>query len=259
MRYNLPVSDRVWGKVSLPIKWCAGKVFDTIHGNYAIDGLEFFVPRGLTSPRDRAQFMVNTYEREERVLAASFLTPDMVVLELGGCIGVLSCVINSRLADPTRHVVLEANPALIPYLRGNREINGRSFQIRHAVISRRDSEEFFVHQAIVGGSLEARSERSVTVSGTTVAALEEELGSSFTALVMDIEGGELDVLESNPDLVKALELCIVEIHDFILGEERAHRCRQLLSDAGLTMVERTYMTEAWVRVPARTEMAPTAA
>jgi len=56
------------------------------------------------------------------------------VLELGGCLGVLSCTINKRLGDPTKHVVLEANPALIPYLRGNREINRAAFIVTNSVV-----------------------------------------------------------------------------------------------------------------------------
>jgi len=66
-------------------------------------------------------------------------------------------------------------------------------------------------------------------------------------LLMDIEGGELDVLESNHDLLARLDLCVIEIHDFILGPEKAARCRELLSEAGLTMAEQEYMTEAWLR------------
>jgi predicted O-methyltransferase YrrM len=48
------------------------------------------------------------------------LRPEERVLELGGCLGVVSCSINTLLRDPSRHVVVEANPKLLAYLYENR-------------------------------------------------------------------------------------------------------------------------------------------
>jgi hypothetical protein len=57
-------------------------------------------------------------------------------MDRGGCIGVVSCVINRVLQEPSRHVVVEGNPYIIPALQCNRDFNGCSFQIEHGVLTR---------------------------------------------------------------------------------------------------------------------------
>lgn len=59
----------------------------------------------------RGKFTADSYELPGRVLAKRYLSPMATVLELGGCIGVVSCVINRVLQQPRRHVVVEGNRA----------------------------------------------------------------------------------------------------------------------------------------------------
>src|SRR5438270_4743065 len=56
----------------------------------------------------RLQFRVRRYEVQE-LAALQYLDPALPVVELGGCMGVISCVANRRLRHPEDHVVVEAN------------------------------------------------------------------------------------------------------------------------------------------------------
>ena len=61
------------------------------------------------------------YEVEEIKLLE--LIPDinrLSVLELGGCLGVVSVILNKKLDNPEKHIVIEANPKLIKYLEHNK-------------------------------------------------------------------------------------------------------------------------------------------
>ena len=74
------------------------------------------------------------WEEHERHVIDSYLRPDLPVVELGGCLGVVSCHINKKLDRPERHVVIEANPGVLPTLEKNRELNNCRFVIRHAAL-----------------------------------------------------------------------------------------------------------------------------
>ena len=93
-------------------KYVAGCYFDIRGGMYLTDGLTFEVPREHTTRQMRGRFAVDTYERPERTLVSKYLPPRATVLELGGCIGVVSCTVNRMLDRPDKHVVVEANRVL---------------------------------------------------------------------------------------------------------------------------------------------------
>ena len=77
----------------------------------------------------------NHYEEPERDALKEFLDPDLPVIELGACLGVISCLTNRRLRQPEKHVVVEANPTLVPMIEQNRERNGCRFRIVNAAVS----------------------------------------------------------------------------------------------------------------------------
>ncbi|MDX1564158.1 MAG: hypothetical protein R3236_02075, partial [Phycisphaeraceae bacterium] len=88
----------------------------------------------ITTPQ-KSTLYYNLYETEEIEAIGRHLNPGLPVIELGACIGVLSCLTNRKLTDPSRHAVVEANPDLIETLQANRAANGCSFEIHHGAIA----------------------------------------------------------------------------------------------------------------------------
>ena len=80
----------------------------------------------------RERLLNGDYELPERFAVKRYLRPSTPVVELGASLGVVSCAINRRLSNPERHVAVEANPAVLPILTGNRDLNGCRFEIVHA-------------------------------------------------------------------------------------------------------------------------------
>ena len=68
----------------------------------------------------------------------------------------------------------------------------------------------------------------------------------FSVLIMDIEGGELEVLETSGDVLKNFRLVIVELHEWTLGEKGVERCRDIFRQLGFQMAERSFITEVWL-------------
>jgi hypothetical protein len=71
-------------------KMAAGLYFDVFLRRYHTEGMAFEIPRDHTNLAIRGKFTADSYELPERVLAKRYLSPMATVLELGGCIGVVS-------------------------------------------------------------------------------------------------------------------------------------------------------------------------
>lgn len=224
-----------------------GLIFDLRGGRFRVDGCEIEVPKKLTTRTYRGCFMLGDYESEERALIKRYLRPDDSVLELGACIGAVSCTTNKLLADKSRHVIVEGNPKLIPYLEKNKQINNCGFTILNRAASQEKSVTFYLSdEFIVGGTTQRTTSNPVTVPGSSLEDLNGEFGP-FTALIMDIEGAEADVIPYAGNYLKSCRIVIVETHDWACGHKGTEACRQAMRAAGLVYQETEGDTEAWVR------------
>jgi FkbM family methyltransferase len=236
------------GRFCQPVVYfIGGLVFDCFIRRFHADGCEFEIPKHLTSRIYRAGFLTNDYEAEERELIRRFIRKDDRVLEVGACLGIVSCVTNKLLGDNTRHVVVEGNPFCIPAIHRNREINQCGFLVDNCALSNQSDVTFYLHPTyIVGGTFQRKSSRPVRVPGRTLRELDARHGP-FSALVMDIEGAELDALEPAEEMLDKYRVVIIELHEWAIGAENVERCREILRRAGLQFKQRAGITEAWQR------------
>lgn len=144
-------------------------------------------------------------------------------------------------------MVVEGNPKLIPYLEKNKRINQSGFTILNRAASQEKIVTFFLNdEFIVGGTTQRKSANPVSVPRSSLDDLNAEFGP-FTALIIDIEGAEADVIPPATDFLKNCRLVVVETHDWACGVERTEECRRTLSAAGLVYAATEGDTEAWVR------------
>lgn len=224
-----------------------GLIFDLKGGRFHANGCEFVIPKDVTRTGFRACFLTDTYEIDERRLITKLVRSDDSVLELGACMGIVSCVTNKILANNHRHVVVEANPFCLPTLHRNRNLNECNFLIEHCAISNQREIVFFLHpQYIVGSSAQVQSGLPVRVPGRSLSELFERHGP-FSVLIMDIEGSEFETLRSAGDILRQFRLIIVELHEWVIGPEGIAACGKILEGLGFQRVERSYITEAWMR------------
>jgi FkbM family methyltransferase len=232
----------------LVIRQTQGLLFDLSGGKFHLAGCTFHIPKDQTSLAYRSSFLSGKYEVEDIEVVRSFIAPSDRVLELGACLGVVSCITNKALTDKTRHVVVEANPFCLPSLHRNRDLNGCGFLIEHCAVSTSRDVTFHVNpKMIVSSSLGTKTDLPVRVPAKSLAELDARHGP-FTALIMDIEGAELETLESAREVLRHYRLVILELHDWALGEAGLKRCRDLLGEAGLQCRKRVQWVEAWERI-----------
>ena len=193
------------------------------------------------------------YEKDERVLVSERVPPSARVLEVGACVGAVSVTVNARLADRTQHVVVEANPRLVPLLSRTKELNNAGFHVAFGMVvgpaasgSEKEGEgearggaRFQIFDKIVAGSAhrsdgQERDRRVVRVPTFTVAALAARHGVAFDTLIVDIEGGELAFFRENAAFLRrGVARVVAELHGNMMGDDEFNaRVVLLLEDLG---------------------------
>lgn len=212
------------------------------------------------------------YEAEQRTLLKRWLPPEFPVLEFGGGLGVVSCLANRMLKEPNNHIVVEANPQVVPLLESNRDRNGRSFRVvNRALAYGADTVEFQVFSSFADGRLNGVSgsdesvaptleelndkpglklvkKSSISVPATTLEALADESGFDQFSLICDIEGSEALLVEHEIDVLRRrARFVLMEIHPHLLGQAGEAHVVQSMQAAGFTLLEECGINRAFAR------------
>lgn len=167
------------------------------------------------------------HEDDEVAVVTEFVHGSAKVLEIGAGIGVISCVINRRLDNPSNHVAVEANPNLISTLIRTRDLNNAKFHIVHGIIG---EEKNYVFHASTEYFLESnkirpvQSSKETLVPGISLSRIERIVDSDcaegcFDTLVLDIEGAEKEFFETYIEqLSRTIRLIIVELHGLLFND-----------------------------------------
>lgn len=224
-----------------------GCLFKLFRKHYITEGLKFHFPKKLCSIRFCARFYYDNYEKNERTTIHAFVKNDDRVIELGGCIGVVSCITNKILKAPqSKHLVVEANPYLIPCLYKNRMLNDCDFIIENCTVGTEQQTQFYVHALIVGGSSNRETSQTLSIVERSLEELEKKHGP-FNVLIMDIEGGELQVITNFSKTLEYYRLLVIEFHPFIIGEQAVKNCQDILKNIGFRKVQKDIGVEAWIK------------
>jgi FkbM family methyltransferase len=208
-----------------------------------LDGCSFSlqtIPDSLTK-----LFLLNgQYELPERQAVTKHLRRDLPVIELGGALGVVACVTNKLLENPTAHVVVEANPFAIKQLTLNKESNHCKFTIVNRAVAYgadhvtfRPTIDLAANSIDTNGSQLQGTEQAVTVQAIQLGKLVTEHGFSRYSLVCDIEGKEYELIHNESEILKQADTIILETHARLIGQEKNASMMRELIDLGFTIVD----------------------
>lgn len=203
---------------------CVGKLIE-LQGNVVkIDGCKFSVDSPAIPTHLKSCFSSKRYEAPEREALKKFLDPKLPVVEFGGCIGVVSCLTNKKLQAPEKHVVVEANPDMIPLLEKNRDRNRCHFTVLHRAIAYGSNEITFYRNDVflssnVRNAWGESPDRAVRVLTISLRNILDELGFGRCTLICDIEGAEFDLVQHEADVLRqSVVSLMIEVHDWIDAE-----------------------------------------
>lgn len=201
--------------------WWAGKIIEIKGNKISIDGCEFNVNSPAITTKFKSHFYFDDYELEERDALKHYLNPELPVIELGGAMGVVACLTNKNLVHPEKHVVVEANPEILPLLEDNRERNNCRFNVLHGAVAYGTEEiTFNLNQDFWASSAQFSTDKSVTVQAITLKQVADKFNFDKFTLICDIEGGEIDMVKFDAEVLRdRVTTLILEVHPYIHGEE----------------------------------------
>ena len=213
-------------------------------GRFSHGGLPVEIP-DCVAFSVKKQIMRGQYEEPECRLVRRHLDPGLPVIELGGSLGVVSALINSRLEAGTTLTVVEANPQLLHACRTNAAAagHGERVEVVHAAVAYgSDTVSFAVSADSLSGRLGAEAGKaSLEVPAVTLSQLvESRVGGRAYSLVMDIEGAEYDVFAHDAGGLSSCRMAIVEVHPHIYARsgQSLDGFMELVSRAGFEVLER---------------------
>jgi FkbM family methyltransferase len=176
------------------------------------------------------------YEGSEAHALQVLLRPDDVYFELGAGLGFMSTLAARVVTDPERIHVYEANPELIPVIEKTWAANGVAGNVHHCMLGTGKGEhEFHVSRAFwaSSGQIAYGGSRTITVPQRDFLKQLEKRAATF--VMMDIEGGERDLLVKKlPSRVRAV---VAEYHPHIIGADVVESLWANLESQGFAVAE----------------------
>lgn len=190
-----------------------------LRGYASVGPVRLPIDRAVLSWRAEKTLARGKYEWKEAAVAKNLLRDGDVVLELGGGLGYISTYLR-RASGAGRIVTYEANPELIAYIGAVHRLNmAVNIDVRHGVVlanPQAPTTRFHIRQSILESSLSEADGPVSRAVDVPVVRLRDVLDDVRpTAAVIDIEGGEIDVLEAD-DLLPIRRL-VLEIHPALYG------------------------------------------
>jgi FkbM family methyltransferase len=230
----------MWWRLGDPIN--PGKLIGRPSPVARLDGCRFWLDAPEMSGNLRYLLLSGKHEKPERLLVRRFVDPALPLIELGGSIGVVSCIANRRMRDPRLHVVVEANPSLIPLLLRNRDANRCQFSVLNRAIGYGGERlRFHVNPNVLASGAYGDSDTTIDVETTTLSSILNEYGFERCNVVCDIEGAEADLVgREAPTLSSCVDTFIVEVHERLIGTLQTQVMLRSLADAGFEIVGREW-------------------
>ena len=206
-------------------------------GTVRVEGCRFDVSSPLISNELKCRVFYGRYERTERELLRRHLPAGSPVVELGGGMGLVACIVNRRLQHPDQHVVVEANPQMLPLIERNRGLNSSRFELVHAAIGYDgDRMTLRLGEDLLGSRFQAADDGDVQV--IQLRDILDRRGFGTCTLICDIEGGEIDLVEHEIETLRSrVGLIVLEEHPEYCREDVRAGMFKLLTRSGFESID----------------------
>lgn len=218
-----------------------GKLVECLGNKVRMDGFVYYVSTPTITTEHKGTLFFGLHEIEEREQVKKFLPSDKYVIELGGGLGVISCLANKRLNQPRNHIVFEANAGMIDVLEANKEKNDCQFVTLNKAIAYGVEWIEFSNEEHFTASRLSNDNKSVDVSrvtAVTLADIVDEFNIGEFSLISDIEGAEQYIIDNELELLSdKCKSIIIEMHPLFIGEDRVAELLQKLGSKGFSIVD----------------------
>ena len=168
---------------------------------------------------------------------------DTNVIELGGCLGVISALIRHRIGVNAHHLIVEANPDLTDICLSNAtNTTTKNTNIIVAAVdySNKKYVNFVFGHHMHVGRVSKEQKTGIPTRTTTLSELVKRIPKGPFALICDIEGAEEHLFEREDTLISNISLLILETHPYMYsdGTNTQKKMLDCIASFGLQEIDR---------------------
>lgn len=163
--------------------------------------------------------LVGEYEKKEAAFIRKYCSTGLDIIEFGGCIGFISCYVDSLCKSNTNQIVVEPNPNAIEALNHHKVQNSSNFEVCEAAYAP-ESDSLVLNIPASGAWGASAVQRPETVDCINVETIDlEQLLHQYELskplnLIIDIEGGEVEMINNELQIIEEwCEIMVIEFHD----------------------------------------------
>ncbi len=152
-------------------------------------------------------------EDVEQMLCLKHIKGDEKILEIGGNIGRVSCVLSTILNDETNLVVLECHPKHVKELIENRDLNNFKFHIEGSALSKQKLYQYGWNTYTIKEKNSYNIESQKLMTEINIIDYEDILQKyniQFDTLILDCEGSFFYIIQEFPEILKNITKIIIE-------------------------------------------------
>jgi len=167
----------------------------------------------LVNNRTVALIYFGKYEKDELEFVLKYLPKEFPIVELGTSIGFVA--LNAIKKTNNKIICLEANKSLIPLIEESFELNlvaDDQYQILNCALSNKKEDLYFSDRGSNElGKLVKHSEN--IIQGIPLEDITKLIPEEEFVLISDIEGAEINFLQTESHSLNKCKMMIIELHD----------------------------------------------
>jgi len=170
-----------------------------------------------------------TYEKEEILILSKVLSKEDIVMEVGAGMGFLSTF--CAKVNNSKVVAYEANPNMIKLIKENYILNNVKPNIKNIILSDKVGEvEFYIEKNFYSSSTQKRTEDAELIKVKTENINNEIEKYKSTFLIIDIEGGEKDLIKKIDFSNNNINKILIELHPHVIGDKNTNEVLKYIID-----------------------------
>lgn len=158
-----------------------------------------------------------SYEKEEISILSKVINKEDVVMEIGAGMGFLSIYCSKK--SNNKVVAYEANPNMINLIKENYKLNNVNPEIKNIILSdKKGKADFYLEKNFYSSSTLQRTNESEAIEVQTEDINDEINKYNPTFMIIDIEGGEKDLIKKINFEKNHVNKLLLELHPHIIGD-----------------------------------------
>lgn len=187
----------------------------------SISGVKINLESPLISLDLKKYFYNESYEGHELNILKNSLCKNDIVLEVGAGIGFISTFSALQIGSE-RVFAYEANPEMVLKINETYKLNDVNPVIKNAILSNtHELVNFYLEPNFWSSSTTKRSNQAQCINVQTININKEILKIKPTFLILDIEGGEVELIPLIKFECNSIKFILIEMHPHIVGKHQS--------------------------------------